>query len=413
MGPMDRTVLVVDDRATPRRLLASELAEAGFRVLEAADGRDAWARFRAEPPDLVITDLVMPRSDGIELVGRIRAHSRVPVIVFTAHGSVDAAVAALKSGADEFVASSDVDVDDLVALADRFLVRPATRDVAAALAERLVGESPALRRVRERVAGLASLREPVLVSGEPGSGRDTVARALHDLAPRARGPFVVLPPERADAPDALPGGGTVYLDEVERFSPDAQRRFADELARGSAGGSAGPRFVASSGPGLGARMAEGAFDRDLGARLLRFEVALPPLRERPEDVPRLARLLLERAGRALGRPGMRFETRALERLRREHWPGNVAELTGIVEKLVGFATGLAIGRQEVDEVLAEFRLSVASLRERAACEERRRVVEALRETGGNVTRAAERLGRSRAALYRLVEKHGLPLRREF
>lgn len=412
MAPVDRTVLVVDDRATPRRLLASELAEAGFRVLEAADGHDAWARFRAEPPDLVITDLVMPRSDGIELVGRIRAHSRVPVIVFTAHGSVDAAVAALKSGADEFVASSDVDVDGLVALADRFVVRQPTGDAAAALAERLVGESPALRRVRERVAALAPLGEPVLVSGEPGTGRDTVARALHDLAPRARGPFLVVAPERADAPGPLPGGGTVYLDGVERFPPEAQRRFAEQLSR-AADARPGPRFVASSGPALAARVAEGGFDRTLAARLLRFEVALPALRERPEDVPRLARLLLERAGRALGRPGMGFETRALERLRREHWPGNVAELAEIVEKLVGFATGRTIGRREVDEVLAEFRLSVAGLRERAACEERRRLMEALQETGGNVTRAAELLGRSRAALYRLVEKHGVPLRREF
>ena len=410
MAVVNPTVLLVDDRETPRRLLAGELAEAGYQVLEAEGGFDAWSRFRDEPPDLVITDWVMPRGDGLELVGRIRAHSAVPVIVFTAHGSVDAAVAALKGGADEFVASDEVDVEGLVALAGRFLARRPRPDAIVRLAERLAGESPSIRRVRERIAGLAGLRAPVLVSGEPGTGRDTVARALHDLAPRAGGPFLKLDPEQTDAP--LPGGGTLFLDGVERLDPGLGARLARTLESSEAGLS-GPRLVAAAGPAWRPLAPADAAAASLVPQLLRFEIALPPLRERPEDVPRIALQLLARAGRSLGRPDLVFEKAALERLRRESWPGNVAELAEMVEKLAGFASSRAIGRREVDEVLAEFRFSVATLRERAALEERRRLVEALCVSGGNVTRTAERLGRSRAAVYRLVEKHGVPLRREF
>jgi DNA-binding NtrC family response regulator len=411
---MSGTVMVVDDREPLRRALAVELADAGFRVVEAADGQDAWSRFWDAAPDLVITDLVMPRSDGIELVSRIRFHSSVPVIVFTAQGSVEAAVTAMKSGADEFVASSEVEPAALVALARRLAARSGDAPDAGALAERFVGESPVARRVRERITALAALREPVLVCGEPGSGRDTVARALHDLGPARSGPFVRVERAAAGRPFDLPARGTVYLDGVDGFPPDAQHRWREGIARLLArGGALAPRFVASSLPDLANRAGSGGVDAALAARLGRFELWLPPLRERPEDVPRVARALLERLGRELGRRGLSLEPAALARLRREPWPGNLAELASILEKLVAFATSPVIREREVQEVLAEFRLSVAGLRDRAAWDERRRLLEALSACGGNVTRAAERLGRSRAAVYRLVEKHGLPLRREY
>jgi DNA-binding NtrC family response regulator len=411
---MASTVLVVDDRAPPRRALAVELADAGFRVVEAVDGQDAWSRFRDDAPDLVITDLVMPRSDGIELVSRIRSQSSVPVIVFTAHGSVEAAVAAMKSGADEFVASAEVDPAALVALARRMAAAPEAAPDARRLAERLVGESPSIRRVRERIGALAPLREPVLICGEPGTGRDTVARALHDLGPGRSGPFVRVAGGAGAGPRELPASGTVYLDGVDRFAPEAQRRLAEWMSRLPGRGAApAPRFVASALPDLAHRVDEGAFDAALAARLRRFELWLPPLRERPEDVPRIARALLGRLGRELGRAGLVLDASALARLRGEAWPGNAAELVSILEKLVAFATAPVIREREVRDVLAEFRTSVAGLRDRAAWEERRRLVEALGACGGNVTRAAERLGRSRAAVYRLVEKHGVPLRREY
>ncbi len=410
------TVLVVDDRAPLRRALAAELSDSGFEVVEAGDGREGWERFRRAGPDLVITDLVMPGVGGLELVDRIREHSSVPVIVFSAQASVESAVAALKRGANEFVSAADAvgsaagsAVADLVALARRCAAPPVRTD-AARIAQELVGETVAIERCRERLAALAPLDEPVLLTGEPGTGRRTAARLLHACAPERGGAFVDIgPDERGTA--RSPVRGTVHLRDFDRFEPEALARWSEALLRPTSPRDPRPRIVASAAPALRGRIERGDFDTRIGQALLRFEVRLPPLRERPEDVPRMARALLERVGRELGRPGLAFAPRALDRLRERAWPGNAAELAGIVEKLAAFATARVIQPEEVDAVLDEFGLSIETLRDRAAEEERSALVAALRETGGNVTRTAERLGRSRAAVYRLVAKHGLPLAR--
>jgi two-component system response regulator GlrR len=158
---------------------------------------------------------------------------------------------------------------------------------------------------------------------------------------------------------------------------------------------------------------ERRIDSELARWFLRFEISLPPLRERPEDIPILARSLVERLGQSLGRPGVRLAPEVERRLRKEHWPGNVSELAGILEKLIAFSPAREIRLGDLVEVLAEVKESVASIRERQGMIERQTLIEVLRATGGNVTRAAERLGKSRAAVYRLAEKHGLPLRREY
>jgi DNA-binding NtrC family response regulator len=157
---------------------------------------------------------------------------------------------------------------------------------------------------------------------------------------------------------------------------------------------------------------EGRVDPQLAEWFLRFEILLPPLRERPEDIPILARALVERLGHSLGRPGVRLAPEVTRRLRAEHWPGNVRELAAIIEKLIAFTPSKEIQLGDLVEILAEVKESVASIRERHGMVERQTLIETLRATGGNVTRAAERLGKSRAAVYRLAEKHGLPLRRE-
>ncbi|GAG14000.1 unnamed protein product, partial [marine sediment metagenome] len=182
---MRGTVLVVDDRARPRRALATELEDAGFAVVQAADGAEAWEQFRHHSPDVVITDMVMPRSDGLDLLSQIRSCSDVPVILFTARGSVESAATAFKAGADDFVSSPDVEVEGLVALVERAISGASPSLELGDLEQRLVGRSRAILRLREQISGLAPLRTPVLVSGEPGTGRDTVVRALHELGATA------------------------------------------------------------------------------------------------------------------------------------------------------------------------------------------------------------------------------------
>jgi DNA-binding NtrC family response regulator len=410
---MRSSVLVVDDRRSSRRALAAELEDAGFEVIEAEDGSRGWSRFCARAPDLVITDMVMPKSDGIDLLTRIRARSEVPVVVFTAHGSIDAAVTALKRGADEFVASSDVEVEELVGLATRLLEGAAPTDLSSRIAERIHGESPAIQRVRERIAGLATLAEPVSICGEPGTGRDTVARALHEFGPTRAGELLRVDGSGLTVRGRLPEPATIYLDDLDSFSPDAQRYWLERLSAGDRIHSPQLRVLASVSRPLAMALEEGRIDPRLARWFLRFEISLPPLRERPEDIPILARALVERLGQSLGRPTVRLATEVTRRLRQEHWPGNVRELSGILEKLIAFSSSKEIRLGDLVEILAEVKESVASIRERQGRIERQTLIETLRATGGNVTRAAERLGRSRAAIYRLAEKHGLPLRREY
>jgi len=198
-------VLVVDDQLRARRLLVTELRDAGFEVSEAGNGEEGWEAFRSRRPDVVITDMVMPRADGLELLKRIRAQSEVPVILFTGYGTPQAAANAFKAGADDFVCSPDVEIDDLVALVSDAISGSAPAEARPALESRLVGKSRAIARVRERLSGLAPLETPVLLVGEPGTGRDTAARILHDLGSTFGSEFVRLEPrtpllERRPAP---------------------------------------------------------------------------------------------------------------------------------------------------------------------------------------------------------------------
>ncbi len=406
---MPDTVLVVDDQRHAREALAAELSEAGFSVIEAGDGSEGWEFFRRGRPDLVITDLVMPESDGMELLRRVRAHSETPVILFTAHASVGGAVSALKSGADEFVASSDTDCGELVALVRDTLAR---RDGSEppSLAQRIVGRSRASRRLRARIAALAPLSAPVLVSGEPGTGRRAVVQALHELGSTAGRHFLRIDAASFGSRDPIPERGAVFLDGVERLSSQGQSVWAAYLDR-SPRAEAGARVLATASDRLAVRIAQGKFDARLGRALLRFQIRVPPLRERAEDLGPLADALVERFGAELGRRRLRLSSPAKRLLGSHSWPGNLAELEQVLERAVAFSKGRVIRQEVVADLLAEVEESIASIRDDHAAEQREALLEALRDTGGNVTRTAERLGKSRPAVYRLIERYGIPLER--
>lgn len=270
----------------------------------------------------------------------------------------------------------------------------------------LAGESPAAVRVREWLSGLASLRAPVLLLGEPGSGRRAAARWLHASGQMPGAPFHFIH-AGATAPDAIPLRGTIHLHELEALPPEGQmrwRRFLEAPPEGA-------RLIASADPLFLDRVSCGDFDAVLVQALQRFEVRLPALRERPEDVPGLAAGLLASIGRELGRPGRLLTGGALRRLARERWPGNLDELRRVVERLVAFSGEPRIGVSEVEAVLEDLRPSISELRIRHQLAERETLIRHLEETGGNVTETAEQMQRSRAAIYRLVEKYGIALRR--
>jgi two-component system nitrogen regulation response regulator NtrX len=401
-------VLVVDDHVRPRRALATELEDAGFGVVQASDGAEAWEQFRQHPPDVVITDMVMPRSDGLDLLSRIRSCSDVPVILFTARGSVASAATAFKAGADDFVSSPDVEVEGLVALVEQAIAGARPSLELGDLEQRLVGRSRPISRLREQVSGLAPLRTPVLVSGEPGTGRDTVVRALHELGATAGSELLRVDTASFSPESPLPETGAVYLDGIERLSTEAQAYWTERVAEAEAAGFRDePRILASTSGPLSLYLDDGNVYQELRGALLRFTIELPPLRVIADDVPEIADALVKRIGASLGRR-IRLSASAREFLATQRWPGNARQLERLLERAIGFSRGRQVRREVVKDVLSDLEASLASIREQHGALERGALLRALQATGGNVTHTAEILGKSRSAVYRLIEKHGIP-----
>lgn len=404
-------VLVVDDQLRARRVLVNELEDAGFEVSEARDGVEAWKEFRRRDPDVVITDMVMPRCDGLELLSRIRACSEVPVILFTAFGTAQTATSALKGGAEDFVCSPDVEIDELVALvAD---AAGDSRPVAhhPGFSRRLVGSSRTLERLRERLACLAPLRTPVLLAGESGTGRSTAATALHEVGSSAGGAIAELSPSSSFLDPRSPEPSVVFLDGIECFEDEARLHWAEQIAAAERDGfRTGPRILASATGAIADLGHDEAFASGVGRILLRFAIELPPLREISDDIPEIAEDLMQRIGAAVGRT-IRLSPAAVRYLREQRWPGNGRQLERVLERAISFSRGRQVRRDVVAEVLTDLEETLDGIRARERVRERNELLRLLKDTGGNVTRCAEELGRSRAAVYRLIEKHGIPLRR--
>jgi DNA-binding NtrC family response regulator len=397
-------VLLVDDRAEARALIGGDLAEAGLAVVEARDGVDAWNRFRVEAPDLVVSDLRMPRADGIELLRRIRGISSVPVILLTAYADVATAVEGIKGGAQEFFTFPD-DLERMIARARQLACASASQPEADRLEQRVAGRSAAMRRVRERIRALAGLSVPVLVRGEPGTGRDQVARTLHELGGGGDAPLVSVRAGAAAPAPRIAAGAAFYLDEIGRFSAAEQAHWFERLRAAEAPGA--PRVLASASEDLAERASAGAFHAGLAEKLQRFAILLPPLRERLEDLAQLAPLLAARIGAAMGRPGVQLDRGALALLREQPWPGNVRELAGVLERLVAFSARGAITRERAREVLGESPDSVDSLRLRREAQQREELVALLASCRGNLAEVARRQKLSRGAVIYRAQKHGL------
>jgi DNA-binding NtrC family response regulator len=278
-----------------------------------------------------------------------------------------------------------------------------------ALAARLVGKSRAVRCLRQRIEGLAPLWIPVLLRGEPGSGRATAASLLHAFGPTAAGELLRIDAAGLAPERRLPVVGTVYLEGVERLPRRSQAWWLERLRSGAPGATARVRWLASTGDGPSLREAAPDFDPELERILARFAIRVPPLRERMGDLPLLVSDLCRKIGRAVGRERVRLSPQAMELLDRCHWPGNLRELEDVVGRAIAFSPAPVVGRALVADVIAERSESVGGMRASHALRERERLLAELRATGGNVARTAEALGRSRPAVYRLIERHRIPL----
>ena len=369
---MSDRLLLVEDRASLRRALSEILAREGYEVLEAADGRAGLERVEAGGYDLGLFDLKLPLHDGLELLRASRERwPLVPVVLLTAYGSVESAVAAMKEGAADFL-QKPVDPGHLLLVVERTL-RSSRRDrreeVRAMEQERLaafrpiLGRSDALRAAQEQAARVAPTSATCLLLGETGVGKELFARAIHMAGPRRDHPFVAV--NCAAIPESLlenelfghekgaftgahaaavgkveyAHGGTLFLDEIGEMGPALQAKLLRVIEEKTFTrvGSARPvrvdvRVICATHRDLAAMVREGAFREDLYYRLGAFPIRIPPLRERPEDIPLLAEHFLGLFRKETGRPELALSEEALRALQEYRWPGNVRELMNRLER---------------------------------------------------------------------------------
>lgn len=445
---MSGRILVVDDDASIRETFELQLGRRGYEVETVESGEKALNLLQEFGPSLVITDLRMPGMDGLELLRRIREGSEADVVVITAHESMESAVAAMKAGAyDYLVKPLDLDAIDLLVgrcLRDRGLRRQVRHLSEEASREhrldRLVGKDPTMIEVYKLIGVLGQNRATVLITGETGTGKERVARAIHHSSPHASEPFIgvnctAIPEplleselfghtrgaftgavESRQGYFELAGKGTIFLDEIGDTAPEFQSkllRVLEEREFFPVGGErprrTEARVMAATQGTLDERVREGRFREDLFFRLQVVEVQVPPLRERRGDIPLLCDHFLAKIGEELHRQVRGISDAAVRALTTYHWPGNVRELEHALTRAVVLARGPYIDVEHLSLGSAEIRSSGDDGPQDDSLEavEANQVQRILRETGGVKRRAAEILKISRTRLDRLIEKYGL------
>ena len=453
-------ILIVEDKESLRTMLRLALERAGHGVLEAGDEPEAVRLLNEFRPAVVLSDLRLPTGDGF---GVLRAAKEldieIPVIVMTAYGSIEDAVSAMKEGALDFLAKP-VDPDHLQLMVSRAIEQRRLLTENMLLKEELairrgapliVGEDPSLRRVLASLQRAAATDTTVLIEGESGTGKELFARTLHALSHRSDEPFVAI--NCAAIPETLleselfghekgaftgavarkPGKfelahrGTLFLDEIGDLPLSLQakilraleeRRF--ERLGGTASIQVDVRLVAATNRGLKAAVASRRFREDLYFRLSVFPISIPPLRERPTDVARLARFFIDRFCRDLKKKPLTLSPAALEALQQYSWPGNVRELQNCIERAVILADGDTLQPRHLNLSFAstqgettadpweqiDLSGTMNDAVRRATTEvERRKLVETLRETGNNKAHAAEILQVSYKTFLAKLKEH--------
>jgi DNA-binding NtrC family response regulator len=454
MMPRVGRILVVDDEVNARTALAELLRDEGFDVEMAADAFKALGKYESFAPHVVVTDLKMPGMDGIELVKKIRSEEDpAALVVMTAFGAVETAVAAMRAGASDYLLKP-LNFEELLVVLDKVLeteqLRRETRQLRARVRDRvapnnIVGSAPAMQQVFEIVDQVAPSRATVLITGESGTGKELVANAIHQRSPRANGPFIKLhcaalaeslleselfghergaftgAMARKDGRFSLADGGTLFLDEIGEISQTIQvklLRFLQEHEFERVGGTdtikVDVRIIAATNRNLTEEVAKGRFREDLFYRLNVVSLEMPPLRDRRTDIPALARFFLDRFAKANNKKIEDFLPQTLELLVNHDWPGNVRELENAIERGVVLAPGSQIEARHLPTTIrpsaAVAPAGMPAIPGATMSElERYAILETMKATGGSTSKAAEMLGISaRTIQYRLHEYNDAP-----
>ena len=452
-GPDRGRVLVVEDEAYVRESLAEMLRERGYDVLEASSMAEALSQLASLPIDVVLTDFRMPGGDGLQLLKQMQETSpEVPVVVLTGQGTITSAVECLKHGASDYLLKP-ADPDALeVALARAQAGRALRREVrylrGAMEPEREpLGDSPRWRRVLDMIDAAAATDSVVLLRGESGTGKDLLARRVHQRSARAAGPYVrvncaAVPTDMweseffghrrgaftgaaadRDGRFQLAHRGTLFLDEIGAMPLETQAKLLRVLQDGEVHrlGDRQPtrvdvRIVAATNADVEAAIREGRFRADLYYRLNVLQIVLPPLRERSQDIELLARAFAQEVAARLARPAPELDPETLARLRAYSWPGNARELRSVIERALVLHPGrgladLDLAPEPVGSASAEPSgppaVNDLNLRESLHRVERSLIVEAHRRSGGVRREAARLLGIDARNLAYYFRKHGL------
>jgi two-component system nitrogen regulation response regulator NtrX len=453
------TVLLADDEPAIRRALREILEFEGYAIEEAVDGDEALQKAQAGGIDLVLLDIKMPKRDGMEVLQALHAaESTVPVVMISGHGTVETAVEATQLGAVDFL-EKPPDLNRLLVTVRGALsrgqlqvenkrLRETVRDDARVDLTPIVGESPAIGRIKATITRVAPTEARILITGEPGTGKELVARWVHAQSPRTDGPLVevncaAIPSELIESElfghekGSFTGatkqrvgkfeqadGGTLFLDEIGDMSLDAQAKVLRALQESRITRVGGDRsipvdvrVVAATNRDLLAQVDEHRFREDLYHRLSVILIHVPPLRERRSDIPDIARYVLQQVTRRNGVEGKDFTPGAIEALQNLDWRGNVRELRNVVERLLILSDGPAITADDVEMFvrpggagadpiagLIDRHASLFEFRDRA---ETLFITRKLEESDWNVSQTAEAIGVQRSHLYTKMKEYGI------
>jgi len=476
MEPAGARILLVEDEANMVRTLVRILERRGLQVLTAANGSEALAVLDQEPVDLIITDLNMPVMDGMTMLRELQDRTRKPsIIVLTGYGTVKSAVEAMKLGASDYLIKP-YDTDELLLVVERQLeVRELRREVESLKREvqrhqrygALIGDSPAMQEVYGIIAAVSQNKSTVLITGASGTGKELVARTLHQRSPWSRGPFVafncaavsetlldsqLFGHRRGSFTGAIAdqegvfqaaSGGTLFLDEVSEVPLALQAKFLRAIQEREVTplGTTKPvkidvRLVAATNKDLRQQVRKGEFREDLFYRLNVVNIDLPPLRARKQDIPLLVRHFVDEFARSYNVAAKELSPEALEALIAYDWPGNIRELQNAIERAFAVSAAPTLELEDVAPVLSEAAMSSSPAGEGGYAgapqepsgaapsappadrdgglidhvisldeAERRLIAAALKQAGGNKNEAARLLRIDRQRLYRKLEKY--------
>jgi DNA-binding NtrC family response regulator len=449
-----RKVLVIDDDASLRRVMEMQLEEIGCDVLAVASGKEALGVLEEVTPDLVITDLRIPGMSGMDILKSIRAdHPELTVIMVTAYGTVKTAVEAMKAGAYDYL-TKPIDYDELTLVVNRALehqqLLEEVRNLRLTLDEKygfesIIGRSKKLLRVLEMTSRVAQTDSIALIRGETGTGKELLAKAIHQNSRRKNGPFVTIncgaiPSNLMESElfghtkGAFTGaivakkgrvetadGGTLFLDEIGELPLDLQIKLLRLIQQGeiekigtSESSKVDVRIIAATHRNLQAMIEDGTFREDLYYRLAVIPLELPPLRERLEDISELVQNLFLKSKQKHGRLELHLPESLLPGFSNYDWPGNIRELENVIERLVVLAVGDKISAADLPEFLRRgsplpdvIRLDLSPQGISLEAIEKDLIIKALKKSNWNQTQAARYLDISRRTLNYRMEKHGI------